>query len=156
MNAPNLPLDGSCLCGSVRLRVTEAPILTLACHCQDCQKLCASAYSLTAMIPAAGFSVTAGELVIGGLRSERRRHHFCRDCMTFVFTRIEGVHTRVNLRASVLDDLSWFSPFVELMTDEKLPWAEVPAVRRFARFPETAEELDALVAEYTERGPIAQ
>ena len=148
MIAPELPLDGSCLCGSVQVRVTASPLLTLACHCRDCQKLSASAYSLTVMIPADGFSVT-GELAIGGRRSERRQHHFCPSCMNFIFTRIEGANSRVNLRASVLDDLTWFIPFVELMTDEKLSWANVPAKHSFAQFPRSAEEIEALMMEYS-------
>lgn len=150
MNAPELPLDGSCLCGAVQVCVTATPLLTLACHCRDCQKLSASAYSLTAMIPDEGFSVR-GALVIGGRRDERRRHHFCPTCMSFVFTRIKGADTRVNLRASVLDDLTWFAPFVELMTDEKLPWASVPAMHSFARYPETIEAVDALMTDYAKR-----
>lgn len=71
--------------------------------------------------------------------------------MSFVFTGIEGADTRVNLRASVLDDLTWFVPFVELMTDDKLSWASVPAAHSFARYPETVEEVEALVADYSKR-----
>ncbi|MDQ7071142.1 MAG: GFA family protein [Rhodobacterales bacterium] len=105
MNAPQLPMNGACLCGSVRVRVTKPPLLTLACHCVDCQKMCASAYSLAAMFPADGFSVT-GDLVTGGLRTEQREHNFCAQCLNLIFTRIKGADTRVNLRASVLDDLA--------------------------------------------------
>ena len=150
MNTPHLPLEGSCLCGQVRVRVTAPPLLTLACHCRDCQKLSASAYSLTAMFPAHGFRAT-GELVTGGLRTERREHNYCPRCLSFIFTRIRGADTRVNLRASVLDDLTWFAPFVELMTEEKLSWVSIPAARSFARVPETVEELDALMADYSKR-----
>ncbi len=150
MKRPRLPLEGSCLCGSVRVRVTEPPLLTLACHCRDCQKLTASAYSLTAMFPAEGFSVT-GDLVTGGLRTEQREHNFCARCLGFVFTRIKGADTRVNLRVSVLDDLTWFEPFVELMTEEKMPWARVPAAHSFARFPESLETLAELMADYSAR-----
>ncbi len=150
MNTPQLPIEGSCLCGSVHVRVTEQPLLTLACHCNDCQKLCASAYSLTAMFPAEGFSVT-GELVTEGLRTEQREHNFCAKCLNFIFTRIKGADTRVNLRTSVLDDLTWFEPFVELMTEEKLSWSSVPAVHSFARFPETIEVLGALMVDYSKR-----
>ena len=150
MNAPQLPLEGSCLCGSVHVRVTEQPLLTLACHCNDCQKLCASAYSLTAIFPVEGFSVT-GELVTGGLRTEQREHNFCAKCLNFIFTRIKGADTRVNLRASVLDDLTWFEPFIELMTEEKLSWSSVPAVRSFTRYPENMEELGALMVDYSNR-----
>lgn len=150
MSTPQLPLEGACLCGAVRVHVTAPPLLTFACHCRDCQKLSASAYSLTAMFPADGVSVT-GELVTGGLRSERRKHHFCPTCLNFIFTRIRGADSRVNLRVSLLDDPSWFEPFVETMTEEKLPWASVPAAHSFARYPETIGELKALMADYAAR-----
>lgn len=150
MNTPQLPLDGSCLCGSVRVRVTALPLLTLACHCRDCQKLSASAYSLAAMFPAEGVSIT-GELAIGGLRTKQREHNFCPKCLNLIFTRIKGADTRINLRVSVLDDLSWFKPFIELMTEDRLSWSRVPAVHSYARFPETIEDLESLMADYSKR-----
>ena len=71
--------------------------------------------------------------------------------MSFAFTRIEGADSRVNLRASVLDDLTWFAPFVELMTEEKLPWVSIPAVRSYSRFPGTMEEIESLMTDYPAR-----
>lgn len=148
MNIPQLPVNGSCLCGAVQVCVTEQPLLTFACHCNDCKKLTASAFSLTAMFPTDSVSVT-GELVIGGLRAEQREHNFCAKCLSFIFTRIKGADTRVNLRVSLLDDQTWFEPFVELMTDEKLSWASVPAMHSFSQKPKTIEELEALMLEYS-------
>lgn len=145
MRPPDLPLGGSCLCGAVHMEITAPPLMTLVCHCRDCQKLCASAYSLTVMIPARGFAVSGAEPTIGGLRSEERHHHYCPNCLTFMFTRIEGVEDRVNVRATLLDDLSWFSPFVEVMVEEKLPWVSVPAVHSFARLPDA---IGPLAGEY--------
>ena len=144
----NLPLEGTCLCGVVRVRATQPPILTLACHCHDCQKLTASAYSLTAMIPSEGFSVSGGRLIIGGRKTRQRRHYFCGECMTFVYTQIVGKSERVNVRASIFDNAACLKPFLELMTDEKLPWVTVPAVHSFTSFPTTSEEFDALASEY--------
>jgi len=69
--------------------------------------------------------------------------------LNFVCSRIGGANQRINLRTSVLDDAASFEPFVELMTDEKMPWASVPAVHSFARFPETPEELQALIDDYS-------
>lgn len=150
MHAPQLPLTGSCLCGSVFVHVSAAPLLTFACHCRDCQKFSASAFSLTAMIPIEGLAVN-GDTKIGGLRAEQREHHFCSKCMNFIYSRIKGVENRVNLRVSLLDDLTWFEPFVELMTAEKLAWSHVPASHSFATFPETTEELESLMADYAGR-----
>ena len=42
-----LPLEGGCLCGATRFRVSTPPLIVNACHCRDCQKLTASAFSLT-------------------------------------------------------------------------------------------------------------
>ncbi|MEP4036620.1 GFA family protein [Pseudophaeobacter sp.] len=148
MKTLKLPLEGSCLCGSVRVSLSALPLLTLACHCRGCQKLCASAYSLTAMFPADSFSIT-GDLVRGGLRSEGREHYYCRSCLGFVYSRIAGADERVNLRVSVLDDAGALPPYVEVMTDEKQDWAKVSAAYSYSRFPESAEELKGLMESYS-------
>ncbi len=147
-----LPLKGSCLCGSVQVGVTAPPLLTLACHCRDCQKLSASMFSMTTMVPSEWFSC-AGELVKGGLRAHGRTHYFCKSCLNFIYSKIAGVDQRINLRTSMLDEAASLAPFVELMTDEKLPWANVPAVHSFARYPASPEELEALTGEYSTWSP---
>ncbi|UWR85518.1 GFA family protein [Phaeobacter inhibens] len=149
MTQPNLPLTGACLCGAVQLHVTAFPLLTLACHCRDCQKLAASAYSLTVMFPAEAVTAT-GELVLGGKHSEERKHYYCPTCLSFVLSRLKAASDRVNLRASLLDDLTWFTPFVEIMTEDKQPWAQVPVSHSYARFPTTAEELADLMDDYAQ------
>lgn len=142
------PLTGSCLCGAVQVRIAASPLLTLACHCRDCQKLSAGAFSLTTMFPRDAFSC-AGDLVEGGRGTAGRAYYLCRSCLNFVFTRIDAAGSRVNLRTSVLDDAADFAPFVEVMAGEKLPWVHVPAVHSYTRYPETPEELQALMADYS-------
>lgn len=135
---PTLPLEGGCRCGGVRLKVTAEPILTMACHCTGCQKMSASAYSLSALFPAEGFAVLAGEPVLGGLRGGTR-HFFCPDCLSWLFTRPEGMEDFVNLRATTLDETSWFSPYMETYTSEKLAFAETGARVSFPQFPAEAD-----------------
>ncbi|WP_146344627.1 GFA family protein [Phaeobacter marinintestinus] len=148
MVLPKPPLTGACLCGSVQVTVTTPPLLTFACHCRDCQKFTASAYSLTTMVASDGFSYT-GDLIKGGLGSEERTHYFCKSCLNFVFSQVAGADHRINLRTSLLSDAASFEPFIELMTDEKMPWARVPAVHSYARHPESLEELQMLMDEYS-------
>ena len=76
MDEWKLPWDGQCRCGQTRFRITAAPFLTMACHCTGCQRMSASAFSLSVAVPAEGFAVTAGEPVIGGLHGTTR-HFFC-------------------------------------------------------------------------------
>ena len=146
MKPTRLPLKGACRCGQTRFEITVPPILTAACHCTGCQRMSASAYSLTAMIPVAGFRVTAGEPVRGGLRGPQLHHFFCPQCMSWMFTRIEGMDF-VNVRPTMLEDSSWFVPFIETVTKEKLPWADTPAKYKYEGFPPEAD-YDNLLREF--------
>jgi hypothetical protein len=93
-----------------------------------------SAFSLSAAIPSEGFALTAGEPVIGGLHGAAR-HYACPYCMSWMFTRLESMDGFVNLRPTMLDDVTWYAPFVETYTSEKLPWARTPAVHSYETFP---------------------
>jgi hypothetical protein len=149
MSRPTLPLDGACRCGKVKIRISATPMITMACHCTGCQRMSGSAYSLSAAIPAEGFSVIAGEPVVAGASPEAG-HHFCPDCMTWMFTRPAGLDFFVNVRPTMLDDVSWYSPFVETYTSEKLPWAATPAAHSYEKFP-PMEDFEPLMAAYAAR-----
>lgn len=149
MSVPMLPIEGECRCGAVGFRVGAPPLLTMACHCTGCQRMSSSAYSLSAAIPGQGFALTRGETVIGGLHGASR-HHFCAHCMSWLFTRPEGMDWFVNIRPTMLADTAWFSPFIETFTSEKLPWAETGAVHSYEAFP-PIEAYEGLVAEYSAR-----
>jgi hypothetical protein len=152
MSQLTLPLAGRCRCGEIRFRINASPILTMACHCSGCQRMSASAYSLSAAIPRGGFEITRGEPVLGGLRDPALRHFFCPSCMTWMFTRPPEIVTRflpefVNVRPTMLDDASWCSPFIETWTKAKLPWATTPAAHSYAEFP-PVEDYAMLLAEF--------
>lgn len=128
------PREGGCRCGRVRIRITAPPLLAMACHCTGCQRMSSSAYSLSAAIPSGAFEVIQGEPVIGGLHGASR-HYFCGWCMSWMFTRPEGMDWFVNLRPTMLDDPSWYVPFAETFTSEKLPWAATPAKYSYPTIP---------------------
>jgi len=152
MNDWNLPWTGGCRCGRLRFEISAPPLLTMACHCTGCQKMSASAFSLSMAIPEAGFRVTEGEPVVGGMRGEQVRHRHCDWCKSWVFTEMEPSMGFVNVRPTMLDDAAWFQPYVETYTSEALPWAKTGAVHGFAKFPQM-EEYGPLVAEFAAKGP---
>ncbi|WP_061932799.1 GFA family protein [Aureimonas sp. AU22] len=151
MAMDRLETAGECRCGRLRISIRGKPLITMACHCTGCQKMTASAFSLSALFPSAAFAVTAGETVIGGLHGGHR-HAFCAHCLTWAFTRPEGMDDFVNVRTPMLDDGASLVPFIETWTTEKLPWARVPAAHSFARFPPPAE-FPALLADYAAQNP---
>lgn len=130
-----LPREGGCRCGKLRFRVTAPPLVTVACHCRGCQRMTASAFSLSAAFPSEGFAVIEGEPVIGGLHGPDQNHYFCGWCMSWAFTRMAGLDWMVNVRSSLFDDPSGFDPFVETCRDEALGWAATGATHGFAQFP---------------------
>ncbi len=89
--------------------------------------------------------------MIGGLHGAHR-HYFCPYCMSWMFTRPDGIDTFVNLRATMLDDPSWFTPFIETWTSEKLPWATTPAVHSFEKLP-AFDDYKGLTEAYAQEGP---
>jgi hypothetical protein len=129
-----------------RLKISEPPLLTMACHCTGCQRMSASAFSLTAAIPTAGLEIIKGETVIGGLHGPDR-HHFCPHCKSWMFTKPGALDWFVNLRPTMLEDAQWFAPFIETYTSEKLPWATTSAVHSFEKFP-TFDAYEGLIKEF--------
>lgn len=108
-----------------------------------------SAFSLSAAIPAEGFEITSGEPVIGGLRGATK-HYFCGECMSWMFTRPEGVEWRVNIRPTMLDERIWCEPFIEIYTSEKLPWATTTAMHSYQSIP-PMEEFQPLIEAFAAR-----
>lgn len=137
---------GSCRCGQLRFEVSGPALITSACHCVGCQKMSASAFSLSAMYPAAAFSITDGNPVIGGMHAEPI-HHFCPNCMTWVYTTFSAMPDLVNIRATMFDAPSDLVPFIETCTGEKLPWATTPARHSFEHFPDPSD-FPALLEEF--------
>jgi len=147
MPTSEYPLSGACRCGRLTIEITAPPIITSACHCRGCQRMSASAYSLTATMPAEAFRVAAGEPVRGGIKGPELEHYFCPDCMTWMFTRIVGMTDFVNVRPTMFGDARWTRPFIETMTAEKLAWAETPAKHSYAGYP-PVEDYGRLMAEF--------
>lgn len=148
-NSP-LPMTGACRCGKVRFAITAPPLLTMACHCTGCQRMTASAYSLSVAVPDDGFAVTDGETVVGGLHGDQLHHHHCDWCKSWLFTRIAPGLGFVNVRATMLDETGWFTPFIETFTSEALAWAKTGAAHSFAQFP-AMEEYQPLIAAFAAR-----
>ena len=142
-----LPIEGGCMCGESRMRVGIAPIITMACHCRGCQKMSASAFSLTAMVPAQGFEVIKGKPQIGALHGASQ-YFYCPKCLNWLYTAPAG-SPFINVRSSMFDVPLWSTPFIESYVSEKLPWATTAARHSFERYP-TPDRYGPLTAEYAE------
>ena len=73
------PLEGGCLCGRLRYRVTLAPIDSGYCHCRMCQKSSGAPLQASAEIPIAGFAFIKGKAK-AYRSSPQAVRHFCPHC----------------------------------------------------------------------------
>lgn len=127
-----LPLTGGCHCGALRYETSEAPILTYACHCTDCQRITGTAFSLAVIVPESGVRLTKGEprpierIADSGRVNVRR---LCRDCCCWISglgrPNEVGIVVR-RVRAGTLDDRSWLQPTAHFFTRSKQPWVPLP------------------------------
>lgn len=134
-----LPWAAACMCGRVKMRITQPPLVAMACHCRGCQRLTSGPYSLTLMLPVAGFEVPEDETELGGLHREQSRHHFCAHCKNWLYTDGFAGGRFVNFRPTMLEDASWVVPFVESYTSEKLLEVVSGAKHAYPQFPPPAD-----------------
>jgi hypothetical protein len=105
----------------------------MACHCKGCQKMSASAFSLTAMIPAQGFEIFDGKPQIGALHG-KSQYFYCPKCLNWLYT-VPAGSPFINVRSTMFDVPLWSTPFIESFVSEKLLWATTSARHGFEKFP---------------------
>jgi len=142
------PYSGRCLCGAVRYRITDAPLVTYACHCTDCQKRSGSAFGLSMWVRRASIELTQGEATmhVSATEDGRPRHtRICATCVTRLWSEPQKRPDIAVLRPGTLDDTSWVKPQAHIWTRSAQPWVEIPeGVPRYETQP--ANFLDLLNA----------
>jgi hypothetical protein len=145
--------QGGCRCGKVRFEVTGEPLLTLACHCTGCQRMTASAFSLSEGYSTDALRLLVGETVIGGVHGPSRHHH-CEYCKSWLYTEPEGVDGFVNVRSTMFDQPRTEKPFVEVYVGEALPWAVIDAAKSYDALP-AVDEWPGLIQQFAALGKAA-
>jgi hypothetical protein len=117
-------LEGGCLCGAVRYRVTKAPLDSGYCHCRMCQKSSGAPLQASAEFPADAFEVVKG--TPKAYRSSRGVvRHFCPDCGSQLTFRAAVNPTFISVNLPTLDHTEALSPRMHIWTSSRLPWFEV-------------------------------
>jgi hypothetical protein len=121
------PLTGHCLCGGVTYTVDAEPVWQGVCHCSNCQRQTASAFSTIVGVPSSALAVEGTTLASFKTPSEgyqsTTERHFCSMCGSPLFSTIESMPDVTFLKAGTIDDLSWFEPKAEIWTRSAQPWA---------------------------------
>jgi hypothetical protein len=153
MSDVEIAREGGCLCGAIRYRLRGDPLTLYCCHCTDCQKQSASAFSMSLTVRREqlellkGTPLTATQTFPEDGRQKHGRH--CGHCGSRVWTEFSKHPHIVNVRAGTLDDTSWLRPIAHTFTRSAQPWLELPA--EIPSFEAAPDDLMDLVRAYQAR-----
>ena len=120
-----MQIAGGCLCGSVRFRITAAPIVTRVCWCRLCQYLGAGSSTVNVCFPRESVVVEGEtrdyESVADSGNVMHRR--FCPKCGTPLFSEAEARPHLIFVRAGTLDDREIAKPAATIWTSAAPTWA---------------------------------
>lgn len=117
--------EGGCLCGDIRYESASDPLMTVYCHCRNCQKASGGAFSTNVMVPADAFAVTQGEVSRYDDTADSGNvvvREFCGRCGSAIVSRLPDGGMAV-VKAGTLDDPSGLQPGMSIWEDSALPWA---------------------------------
>ncbi|MEP3431745.1 MAG: GFA family protein [Roseibium sp.] len=118
-------INGSCLCGNVKFRISGEPSSLSYCHCSRCRKA-AGVFSAVLIGKADDLEVTEGQDKIARYKFEpdgKFNRCFCKDCGTSLGDMASGDIYVV--AASALDDDPGIRPSLHIHTASKPDWYQI-------------------------------
>ncbi|MEW5421767.1 GFA family protein [Amorphus sp. 3PC139-8] len=124
---PELPIEGGCECGSLRYRITAAPLTFYLCHCTTCQKQSGSAFGASLHVPAEGITLEGPSTTYSHLGGSGRTLDavFCPSCGDRLTHQVQG-GAAIVVKPGTLDDRSWLMPAGHVFTASRQPWVSLP------------------------------
>lgn len=121
-------MRGSCQCGQVTYEVTGPPLASIVCHCKDCQKLSASAWSTTLPFKADALEVRGrlkrwDRIADSGTPNAA---YFCPECGNRIYHENPDDPRLRRLKAGTLDGDPIPAPQIHVWVSRKQPWVEIP------------------------------
>lgn len=122
-----MTITGRCLCGAVRWKSAQLPIVTRVCWCRECQYIGAGSGTVNACFRTAAFTVT-GEtrdhrsVADSGNQMHRR---FCPSCGTPLFSEAETRPHLIFVRVGTFDNPNLAEPAMTIWTSSAPQWARI-------------------------------
>jgi hypothetical protein len=122
--------DGGCTCGSVRYRMSAAPLFVHCCHCRWCQRETGAAFAHNALIEADRVALLRGRVEVIDTPSASGRGQKisrCPQCHIAVWSNYSGAGNAMHfLRVGTLDEPDAWPPDIHIYTESKQPWVILP------------------------------
>ncbi len=129
-NEGNYSMEGGCICGAVRYRMTSKPMFVHCCHCRWCQRETGASFALNAMIEADRVVLLRGSPEAVDTPSESGKGQKivrCPDCHIALWSNYAGAGDALHfIRVGTLDEPDRLTPDVHIYTSSKQPWVVLP------------------------------
>ena len=132
-----LPIDGGCLCGAVRYRISREPHHADYCHCRICQRATGAPVVAWLTVASRALAWTKGKPAVYRSSAKAERL-FCGACGTQLVFREIAEPDELDVTLASLDDPEAVRPSHHIWTSSRIGWFEV------------ADDLPR----YPERGPV--
>ena len=134
-------MEGRCTCGSVRYRMTSAPMFVHCCHCRWCQRETGASFALNALVEADRVILLTGEPEIVATPSNSGKGQKiarCPTCKIALWSNYAGAGDAVRfVRVGTLDNPDLLPPDIHIYTASKQPWVtlsrDIPAMPEYYR-----------------------
>jgi hypothetical protein len=130
-------LNGSCLCGAIKFKVTPPVAGFRYCHCSRCRKASGSAHAANIFVPEKQFQWVAGESSVKRFDlpgAQRFAVWFCAECGTRVPHRVKTTENML-IPAGLLDSAPQARPENSIFWDSRAEWYvspdEIPRFREY-------------------------
>ncbi|MEM7541162.1 MAG: GFA family protein [Pseudomonadota bacterium] len=122
-------LLGKCACEKVRYEIKGEPLVTQACHCEDCQRTTGAAFVIHAVVCEEDFHITGDtHMGIGPTGSGTGCElHACVSCGVMIWVRyLYHKVPVIAVRVGTLEDPSALTPQAHIFTSRKVAWLSIP------------------------------
>lgn len=149
-----MKMSGACQCGNITYTVSDEPLVTYACHCQDCQKRTGSAFAMGMFLPVAAVTVNGKlsewqSLPDSGVSKSR---YSCSNCGNIIYGIGSEQPDLLKLQPGTLDDTRAVHPEVHLWMQSAQAWFTLPEqVPQFATQPDNPIEFLAAATRYRKK-----
>lgn len=126
--SPGNPLEGGCLCGEVRFRVTAPFVASGYCHCTRCQRRTGTASSVSARVPREGFELLQGAEHVRAFRPPTggKAKVFCSNCGSALCSGELDSDELIAIRLGALDSDPGIRPHYRQFVDWAASWEPIP------------------------------
>jgi len=118
-------VEGGCVCGAVRFKISGDLMGSGVCHCRQCQYATGGPPNYVVLAPRAGFSVTKGAPRTHTTKAATGndvKRAFCAECGTPLYTETAAMIPFLPVKVGALDDPSGFQPQIHLYMEDAQPW----------------------------------